>query len=129
MILKRDRGKADAYLHVDGRDIEEPKELALKWDREIASWKIAGDAEEYRISELRRAILQVLEHAGEPMTPTEVADVLDKPANTVRQRMWQMSKEGRLTSADGKYVPNNRNVRNPYNHSDSNTQDEQSEVA
>ena len=32
LILKRERGKADAYLHVDGRDVEEPVELALRWD-------------------------------------------------------------------------------------------------
>ena len=31
LVLKRDRGKADAVLHVDGRDIEEPAEFALKW--------------------------------------------------------------------------------------------------
>jgi RecA-family ATPase len=30
LVLKRDRGKADAVLHVDGRDIEEPAEYALK---------------------------------------------------------------------------------------------------
>ena len=32
LVLKRERGKADAYLHVDGRDVEEPVELALRWD-------------------------------------------------------------------------------------------------
>src|SRR5829696_6178420 len=32
LVLKRDRGRADAYLHVTGRDIEEEQELALRWD-------------------------------------------------------------------------------------------------
>ncbi len=38
MLLKRDRGRADAFLYVDGRDIEEPRELALRRDAELASW-------------------------------------------------------------------------------------------
>ncbi len=55
LVLKRQRGQADAYLHVDGRDIEEPVELALKFDRNAATWAIVGGADEYRLSETRRA--------------------------------------------------------------------------
>ena len=50
LVLNRERGRADAYLYVTGRDIEEEKELALSWDSTTATWKIAGDAEEYRTS-------------------------------------------------------------------------------
>src|SRR5215207_710344 len=32
LVLNRERGRADAYLYVTGRDIEEEKELALSWD-------------------------------------------------------------------------------------------------
>jgi RecA-family ATPase len=46
LVLKRDRGKADAYLHITGREIEEEAELALKWDTALASWSLVGDAEE-----------------------------------------------------------------------------------
>ena len=44
LVLKRQRGEADAYLHVDGRDIERPAELAMKFDTEAATWEIVGDA-------------------------------------------------------------------------------------
>src|SRR5215211_3505670 len=78
LVLKRKRGQADAYLHVDGRDIENPAELALKWDADTVSWTVVGDAEEYRLSQSRAEVIAVLEKSGEPMTPTEVADALDK---------------------------------------------------
>jgi RecA-family ATPase len=37
LVLKRQRGRADAFLHVDGRDIEQPMELALKFDQTAAT--------------------------------------------------------------------------------------------
>jgi hypothetical protein len=91
LVLKRDRGKADAVLRVDGRDIEEPAEYALRWDAEAAGWAIVGNAEEYRMSEERRALLRVLEETGETTSPNEVADALVKPRNTVKQRLWRMA--------------------------------------
>jgi RecA-family ATPase len=37
-LLTRKRGDADAYLMVDGKDIEEQQELALGWDATTCSW-------------------------------------------------------------------------------------------
>jgi hypothetical protein len=94
LVLKRKRGQADAYLHVDGRDIENPTELALNFDQNAATWAVMGDAEEYRKSETRR---KIMEAAVEwPAGPKEVADILDMPENTVKQRMYQMSQDGEL---------------------------------
>jgi hypothetical protein len=47
LVLKRQRGNANAFLHVDGRDIQEPTELALLWDATSAKWIEAGNAEDY----------------------------------------------------------------------------------
>jgi hypothetical protein len=117
MVLSKERGGADAFLHVDGRDVEEPKELALTWDQRTASWLIAGNAEEYRLNELRRAILRILEEASGPLGPKEVTDLLaergvHKNYNTVKQRMYKMSQSGLVRSEDGKYAPHNRNLDN-----------------
>jgi hypothetical protein len=112
LVLKRDRGRGDAYLHVDGRDIEEPAELALTWNPNTACWTLAGDAEEFRLSRERAEILWRLEEHGEPMTPTEVADTLGKPVNSVKQRLWRMSKDGQISAADGRYSKITRNPRN-----------------
>jgi len=111
LVLKRDRGKADAVLHVDGRDIEEPAEYALKWDAETAGWTIVGDAGEYRMSEERKDIIGVLVEAGEFLSPGEVADVLGKPRNTIKQRLWHMAQDRQVDNRNGKYgiTPNRDN--------------------
>jgi hypothetical protein len=76
----------------------------LKWNADLASWTLVGDAEEYRVSQERQDILRVLGEAGEPMTPKDVADFLDKPPNNVKYLMWRMSKDNQLSMAGkGRY--------------------------
>jgi hypothetical protein len=105
LVLKRDRGRADAYLHVTGREIEDEAELALRWDADLASWTLVGDAEEYRVSQERQDIIRVVDEAGEPMAPKDVAELLDKSPNAVKYLMWRMSKDGQLASVSkGRYA-------------------------
>jgi hypothetical protein len=104
MVLKRDRGKQDATLVVDGRDIEEPSELALRWDAEIASWSLMGDAEEYRKSEERRRILELLERMGEPMWPKEIAEALGKNRSTTRVLLANMKQDGQVEDTGQGYT-------------------------
>lgn len=43
--------------------------------------------------------------ADEPLGPTEVADALGQPVNTIKQRMYQMNKDGDLKVASrGRYT-------------------------
>jgi len=114
LVLKRKRGDADAHLTVEGRDIENPTPLALKFDQNTATWAIMGDAEEYRRSETRRKILKVLEEADEPLGPKDVAELTDLSENNARQRLYQMSNGGEVkVVARGLYVPHNvHNNRN-----------------
>jgi hypothetical protein len=115
--LNRQRGRADAYLYVTGRDIEEEKELALSWDSTTATWKIAGDAEEYRNSRERQEVEGCLRTLGEPAGPKEVSEALGKPYNNVKQLMWKMGNDGDLRSVGGgKYVPVTDNRDNRDNH-------------
>ena len=113
MVLKRERGRADAFLHVSGRDIENDIELALRWNADAAGWIIAGDADEYRLSAERAAIMRVLEEVGEPMTPTEAADALGKGVNGVKTTMWRMAHDGQLVSKGGRYSIRFCNPSNP----------------
>ncbi len=55
-----------------------------------------GDAEEYRLSETRRAIVKILQGADEPLEPKEVAELLEMPENRIKQRLYQMSKDGEV---------------------------------
>jgi hypothetical protein len=104
MVLKRDRGKQDATLVVDGRDIEEPSELALRWDAEIASWSLMGDAEEYRQSEERRRIVELLERMDEPMWPKEIAEALEKNRSTTRVLLANMKQDGQVVDTGQGYT-------------------------
>jgi hypothetical protein len=96
LVLKRRRGQADAFLHVDGRDIENPTELALKFDPDAATWAIVGDAEEYRLSEGRQAIRRVLANTDEPLSPKEIAEITGAKYGATREMLSQMVKDGQV---------------------------------
>jgi hypothetical protein len=110
LVLKRRRGQADAYLLADGRDIEKPVELALKWNADVASWTIIGDAQEHRISERRRRILEVLGNADEALGPKEVTEILNAKGvgvkdGAIRELLSQMTKDGQLKNLGrGQYI-------------------------
>jgi hypothetical protein len=78
MLLRWERVRADAFLYDDGRDIEEPTELTLRWDADLTGGVIAGEASEYRPNEQRAAVIRALEEAGGPMRPREVANAVGK---------------------------------------------------
>jgi len=116
LLLTRERGQADGYLTVDGKDIRDRQELALGWDSNVCTWTIQGDAEQYKISKERREIWQVVEEADEPVTPTYVADAFGKSFNTVKKLMWEMSRDGQLRSTgNGRYSTVTGNPGNPGN--------------
>jgi hypothetical protein len=116
LLLTRQRGEADAYLTVDGKDIKDRQELALKWDATVCTWTLQGDAEEYKLSKARQEIKAVVEDADQPVTPTYVADALGKSFNTVKKTMWEMSRDGQLSSTgNGRYIPVTGNLSNPGN--------------
>ena len=112
LVLKRQRGRPDAFLHVDGRDIEQPTELALKFDQTAATWAIIGEADEYRMSERRRQILTVLADADGPLGPREIWEILadrlgaNAPSEgAVREMLSQMVKAGQVKNLGrGAYV-------------------------
>jgi hypothetical protein len=103
LILNRERGRADAFLYVDGRDIKEQGELALSWDQQVCTWTLQGDAEQYRMSQERQEICRVIEEAGEPVGPSHVADDLDKNLSTTKNLMLKMARDGQLNNDNGKY--------------------------
>ena len=105
---------------MDGKDIKERKELALKWDQDACTWAIQGEAEEYKMSKARQEVLSVVSDADGPVTPTYVANALGKSVNTVKKMMWEMSRDGQLASTgSGRYyTPNNGNRSNPSNPDD-----------
>lgn len=111
-VLKRDRGKADAYLFVDGRDVEEPGEYALRWDAQLTSWQLLGDAEEYRIGETRAKIRRTLADAApDPMSPADIAAEVDESIDNVKQTLRRMDRDGQVKKVGyGKYCHSSHSV-------------------
>jgi hypothetical protein len=102
-------------LHVTGREIEEEAELALRWDGQLTSWTLAGNADEYRISNERRQILRVLEKAGANMSPKEIAEATDKTHGSVKVMLGEMVKTGQVANPSyGKYALPATNPYPPY---------------
>jgi DNA-binding transcriptional ArsR family regulator len=105
LILQRGgKGVADAFLYVNGRDVEE-RELALKFKRDACSWHLLGDGEKYRLSQQRQEVLDVLRQSGRPLSPKEIAETLGKKVNTIMKTLSRLKADGLVTQPEeGKYI-------------------------
>jgi hypothetical protein len=97
LVLRRERGQADALLHLSGRDLEE-KELVLSWDNDNCHWSVLGPAADFPASEMDRAA-KVLAEQKRPMTPTQLAPLLGKAPAACKMLLWRASKEGKVKTA------------------------------
>ncbi len=108
LVLKRERGRADAILHVIGRDIEDEQELALNWNKATARWSIAGQAEQYRLSGERAEVVRVLKESGGELRPKEIADRVgyDTNSDAVRKLLRKLVEEDGMVknTRHGKYA-------------------------
>jgi hypothetical protein len=78
LVLRRERGQADASLFVTGRDVEE-QDLALRWEKDdVLAWSLLGNADDFRRSKERQEILETLKLMP-GSGPTEIADALGRP--------------------------------------------------
>lgn len=104
LILKRGRGEADAILKGTGRDLENDIDLALKFDRPIASWVLLGNATEYEMGKERQQIIELLKTTNEGLSPKQISDKLNKNASTTRTILAKMLSDRILNHACGKYT-------------------------
>jgi AAA domain len=100
LVLKRMRGKADAVLHVTGRDVEETS-IALSFAADLGAWQMsATPADEIMLGDTRAVILRYVRgHEGD--RPKEIAEGTGLDAATVRQTVVRMADDGQLDT-DGK---------------------------
>jgi AAA domain len=93
-------------LHIQGRDMEEEIEKAVRFDRETCRWSILGEAVEVHRSNARKAVLGVLTTAATGLTVKEImaATGLDK-RSAIDQLLYRMGKDGEIVrSARGRYA-------------------------
>ena len=103
-VLTRARGESDASLYMTGRDTEE-QTIALRFDKEIMTWAVMGDAHDYTESKERREILDLFK-GGQRMKPKAIAEALgrDPKSSTHRVILKKMVDAGRLdVDAEGAY--------------------------
>lgn len=99
--LLLDRNGDGISLYVRGRDVDE-KESALVFTE--GAWTVTGDAAKVRMSSERRAIIEALEGADDPLTPAEVADLTSMSSQAVRQSLSRMARSGEVAKAGrGRY--------------------------
>lgn len=115
-IMKRDRTRSDAVLTIDGKDMENPVESAIEFDRTLGIWKLLGKAEDYRQSIQRQEILDILAKSKEPLSPKQIAGILQKNHNTTRWLLSQLFRDQKVGNISGKYfIANTTNSTNTTN--------------
>jgi RecA-family ATPase len=90
-----DRDGEGVTLSGRGRDIAE-FETALEFQKDNCRWRVLGDAVEVRRSDQRKAILEVLKAAKDPMSSRDIADVTDQTEGNVRGLLAKMAKTGEV---------------------------------
>lgn len=105
IVLKRTRGKADAELHLTGRDVTEA-EYALDFDPSLGAWRMLdGPAADYSLGDTRKTILAHLRTTGGG-TPKEIADALSLNYETTKKTCKRMFDDDQLDSdGQGLYFP------------------------
>jgi hypothetical protein len=76
-------------LYVRGRDVIE-RETAITFVGN--QWTVLGEAPDVRRTAERAVIVETLRDNREPMTPSELAVVLGKPTNNIKQLLFKMAK-------------------------------------
>ena len=101
MGLQKARGEQQVALFVRGRDVEE-QELLIEWDRDTGDWRLLGEAQEYRRTQLQKAILQALKDANGPTHFRVIAARIGKGDKdgiaVVSTTLWRMAQNQAVTT-------------------------------
>jgi len=102
LVLNRRRNRSDATLNVIGRDVEK-QELALEFKPDLCLWSALGKADEVKRSGERQEVLDLLFQTGEPMSPANIAELLDKTPGAIRALLFKMKNAGEIKLFGSKY--------------------------
>lgn len=97
MILSRAAGNMDAELVVNGRDIREPQELALRTLKD-GGWVCVGNIADVKRTDERGDVLRALASLGGLGTSREIHGELENPVThpTLYKRLQRMAKAGEI---------------------------------
>lgn len=113
IVLNRNRNSNNATMHITGRDIEE-QNLEMKFDSDICTWTIQGEAVQRQRTPERQAIVDLLHEQRRPMSPREINDHLGKDGDSIRQLLGKLEKAGVVERKEyGKYtIPSHTTTTN-----------------
>jgi AAA domain len=92
--LKRARGEEEGTLFASGRDYKEEVNLAVGF--KAGMWEVLGEgatAEYYGLSQERRAVIDLLSEAVQPMMPKDIANLLSEKDGTIRKLLLGMKSD------------------------------------
>ncbi|WP_243639971.1 AAA family ATPase [Streptacidiphilus pinicola] len=105
IVLKRARGKADGFLHVTGRDVDEA-EHAMQFDKDTGNWSLLpGPASEHAVSDTRSTVIAYVRD-NPYSTPKQIAEGTGLAYETVKRACPRIADSGDLRrGAGGTYAP------------------------
>jgi hypothetical protein len=105
VYLRRERSKSSGTLLYDGRDVEQPGELAIEWDSLTAGWKLVADSSEFhKLGPDRKLLYEAVRELG-IATPAMIAVEVDKPVDTIKKTLRRMVDTGHLAQpSHGRYT-------------------------
>jgi hypothetical protein len=103
LVLKRDTASGAIILHGRGRDLVEI-EKAMMFDPDTCVWRIAGEASAVRRTNERARVLQAVDDAGEPLSPSDIAAATGMKVSNVKFLLHKLLEEGVIEKPSyGKY--------------------------
>jgi predicted transcriptional regulator len=103
VLARSAKGQANHSLHIRGRETDE-KELALKLDGGSLTWELLGDAKQVMTTSNRQILFDAIRNNGNPMSPSELAEVTDLKIPYIKTTLPYMIKDGSIQKIGrGKY--------------------------
>jgi hypothetical protein len=103
LVLARARGERRGELTIMARDLEREGAFAVEFQE--CQWTMLGPAEQVAKTATQQAILETLQRHGEPIGPTQLAQIMGRSRQSVQQALARMAREGLVEQSGGKYAP------------------------
>ncbi|MCC8619247.1 AAA family ATPase [Xanthomonas vesicatoria] len=113
IALERGRGDFTGVLRVDGRDVEEPVDLALRL--EDGRWTYIGKEDEIERSRERNDVIDAMTTIGIPASAREIFDAMEPGTKfaAVKMRLSRMLKSGEISKCPIGYFLTPREIPPP----------------
>lgn len=105
LVLDKQRGTPDVRFYVRGRDIEEEPDdgYVIQFERASCKWVLLGDAAALATTKERRAIIDAIRDARQPLTAAQVGTATHRNQRAARHVLQALVHSGALIEVDGSH--------------------------